>query len=95
MVHKVAVVRTLITRADNLSSAGVKRADEVKQATDALKSNGQFLAYAVSVNNTAAIVMNVSCQVLLVYLLSQNEPVNSGMHSHKYSKMCSLQVPPF
>ena len=38
--HKVAVVRTLMTRADNLSSSGVERTEEEKQVTDALRGNG-------------------------------------------------------
>ena len=40
MVHKVAVVRTLMTRADNLLFSGVERAEGEKQVTDALRSNG-------------------------------------------------------
>ena len=38
--HKVAVVRTLMTRADDLSSSGVERAQEEKEVTTALKENG-------------------------------------------------------
>ena len=37
--HKVAVVRTLMTRAENLSSSGVERTEEEKCVTDALRSN--------------------------------------------------------
>ena len=36
--HKVAVVRTLMTRAENLSSSGVERTEE-KRVTDALRGN--------------------------------------------------------
>ena len=38
--HKVAVVRTLMTRADALSSSGVERAQEEKVVATALKENG-------------------------------------------------------
>ena len=37
--HKVAVVRTLMTRAENLSSSGVERTEEEKRVTDALRGN--------------------------------------------------------
>ena len=37
--HKVAIVRTLMTRADNLSSSGVERTEEEKRVTDALRGN--------------------------------------------------------
>ena len=37
--HKVAVVRTLMTRAENLSSSGVERTEEEKCVTDALRGN--------------------------------------------------------
>ena len=36
MAHKVAVVRTLMTRAENLSSSGVERTEEEKRVTDAV-----------------------------------------------------------
>ncbi len=39
MAHKVAVVRTLMTRAENLSSSGVERTEEEKHVTDALRGN--------------------------------------------------------
>ena len=37
--HKVAVVRTLMTRAENLSSSGVERTEEEERVTDALRGN--------------------------------------------------------
>ena len=37
--HKVAVVRTLMTRAENLSSSDVERKEEEKHVTDALRGN--------------------------------------------------------
>ena len=37
--HKVAVVRTLMTRAENLSSSGVEQTEEEKRVTDALRGN--------------------------------------------------------
>ena len=39
-VHEVAVVRTLMTRANHLSSSGVEWAEEEKQVTEALRSSG-------------------------------------------------------
>ena len=39
MAHKVVVVRTLMTRADNLSSLGVEQTEEKKCVTDALRGN--------------------------------------------------------
>ena len=39
MAHKAAVVRTLMTRAENLSSLGVDRTEEEKRVTDALGDN--------------------------------------------------------
>ena len=39
MAHKVAVVRTLMTRAENLSSSGVLWTEEEKHVTDALRGN--------------------------------------------------------
>ena len=39
MAHKAAVVRTLMTRAENLSSLGVERTEEEKHVTDALRGN--------------------------------------------------------
>ena len=38
--HKVAVVRTLMTRANTLSSSGVERVQEEKQIVEALQENG-------------------------------------------------------
>ena len=38
--HKVAVVRTLMTRGEQLSSSGVKQTEEEKQGVDALMGNG-------------------------------------------------------
>ena len=38
--HKVAVVKTLMIRADNLSSSGAEQTEEEKQVTDALIGNG-------------------------------------------------------
>ena len=40
MAHKVAVVRTLMTRANTLSSSGVERVQEEKQIVEALQENG-------------------------------------------------------
>ena len=37
--HKVAFVRTLMTRAENLSSSGVEQTEEEKCITDALRGN--------------------------------------------------------
>ena len=37
--HKVAVIRALMTRAENLSSSGVERTEEEKHVTDALRGN--------------------------------------------------------
>ena len=37
--HKIAVVRALMTRAENLSSSGVERTEEEKRVTDALRGN--------------------------------------------------------
>ena len=39
MAYKKAVVRTLMTRADNLSFSGVERTEEEKHVTDALRGN--------------------------------------------------------
>lgn len=39
MVHKVAMVRTLTTRANALSSLGVERVEEDKQIVASLKEN--------------------------------------------------------
>ena len=38
--HKVAVIRTLMTRANTLSSSGVERVQEEKQIVEALQENG-------------------------------------------------------
>ena len=38
-VHKIAVIRTLMTRAENLPSSGVERTEEEKCVTDALRGN--------------------------------------------------------
>ena len=40
VAHKVAVVRTLMTRVDALSSSGLERAQEEKEVAAALKENG-------------------------------------------------------
>ena len=40
IAHKVAVVKTLMSRAEALSSSGVERAQEEKEVTGALKENG-------------------------------------------------------
>ena len=39
MAYKVAVVRTLMTRAENMSSSGVEQTEEEKRGTDALRGN--------------------------------------------------------
>ena len=39
MAHKVAFVRTLMTRADNLSSLGVEQKEEEKHVTDAMRGS--------------------------------------------------------
>ena len=43
MVHKVAVVRTLMIRADYLSSTSVEQTEEEKRVTGALRGNGYFI----------------------------------------------------
>ena len=45
MAHKVAVVRTLMTRASALSSSGVERVDEEKKIVEALQQNGYPLGF--------------------------------------------------
>ncbi len=39
MAHKVAFVRTLMTRADNLSSLGVEQKEEEKHVTDVMRGS--------------------------------------------------------
>ena len=43
--HKVAVVRTLMTRAVQLSSSGVEQAEEEKQVVNALRGNGYLSGF--------------------------------------------------
>ncbi len=45
MAHKVAVVRTLMTRASALSSSGVERVDKEKKIVEALQQNGYPLGF--------------------------------------------------
>ena len=48
--HKVAVVRTLMSRAKTLSSSGVQRMEEEK-IVDVLKENGSFASTRVQLGS--------------------------------------------